>query len=355
MRGRLGVARERVRGLSVPVEIKEDTPRLPDEARLLPLAKDCLRWEVQAIEATAADIGEEFLAVSRLLHATVCAGRKLIFSGVGKNVAVAQKLVATFNSTGVRSTFLDPLQAFHGDLGLCMAGDLAFLLSNSGETDEIVQLLPALRRFGVGVVAFTAEPNSQLARNADAILRFRYQHEGCPLNLAPTASTTAAQALGDALAMAYMGARGFSREDFARFHPGGALGQRLLLKVSDIMRTGARFAVVEETASVQAVLLALTEAKCGTAAVCDVPGGCLTGVFTDGDFRRLALAFPDVLKLPVAEHMTRQPRSIKATALAVEALKILENSRVNDLVVLDADDRPVGLLDGQDLPKLRLY
>lgn len=335
--------------------MNDETPQLPDEAQLLPLAKDCLRWEIQAIEATAADLGEDFLAVSRRVHATVRAGRKLIFSGVGKNVAVAQKLVATFNSTGVRSTFLDPLQAFHGDLGLCMAGDLAFLLSNSGETDEIVQLLPALRRFGVGVVAFTAEPASQLARNADAVLRFRYHHEGCPLNLAPTASTTAAQALGDALAMAYMGARGFSREDFARFHPGGALGQRLLLRVADIMRTGERLAVVDASATVQAVLLALTEAKCGTAAVCEGADGRLAGVFTDGDFRRLALAFPNVLELPVATHMTRQPRTIEATALAVEALKILENSRVNDLVVVDAQGRPVGLLDGQDLPKLRLY
>lgn len=317
--------------------------------------RNCLHWEVEAIESTAAALDGSFAAVLGRIDATVAAGRKLIFSGVGKNVPVGQKIAATFNSTGVRSIFLDPIQAFHGDLGICMEGDLAFLFSNSGETDEIVRLLPVLRRFGVEVVAVTAEGGSQLAANAGDVLRFHYRREGCPLDLAPTASTTAAQALGDALAMAYATLRSFTREDFARLHPGGALGQRLLLKVSDVMRTDSRMACLPASSSIKEVLLALTRAKCGTAALVGADADRLAGVFTDGDFRRLALELPGFLDACVADHMTRGPKTVEAGELVVEALKILERSRINDLVVVDARGAPVGLLDGQDLPKLKLY
>ncbi|MCC5805862.1 MAG: KpsF/GutQ family sugar-phosphate isomerase [Opitutales bacterium] len=330
-------------------------PQRFDAEAAVRAGRNCLRWEVEAIEATAAALDGRFAAVLDRIDAAVGAGRKLIFSGVGKNVPVSQKLVATFNSTGVRSIFLDPIQAFHGDLGICMEGDLAFLLSNSGETDEVVRLLPALRRFGVGVVAVTADAGSQLATNADDVLLFQYSREGCPLDLAPTASTTAAQALGDALAMAYAGLREFSREDFARFHPGGALGRRLILRVRDVMRTGARMACLSAGSTIKEVLLALTQAKCGTAALFEDGSGRLEGVFTDGDFRRLALGLPGFLDAPVADHMTRSPKTVGESALVVEALKILERSRINDLVVVDADMRPVGLLDGQDLPRLKIY
>ncbi len=333
----------------------ETVPRRFDEEAAVRAGRNCLRWEVEAIEATAAALDGRFAAVLDRVNATVGAGRKLIFSGVGKNVPVSQKLVATFNSTGVRSIFLDPIQAFHGDLGICMEGDLAFLLSNSGETDEVVRLLPVLRRFGVGVVAVTADADSQLAVNADDVLLFQYRREGCPLDLAPTASTTAAQALGDALAMAYAGLRKFTREDFARFHPGGALGQRLILKVRDVMRCGERMACLSAGATIKEVLLALTQAKCGTAALVEDGSGRLAGVFTDGDFRRLALELPGFLDAPVAAHMTRSPKTVDEGALVVDALKILERSRINDLVAVDAGGCPVGLLDGQDLPKLKIY
>ncbi len=328
--------------------------RFPVEAALAE-ARKCLRWEIEAIEATSSGLDAGFAAILERIDRVVRNGRKLIFSGVGKNVPVSQKLVATFNSTGVRSMFLDPIQAFHGDFGICMEGDLAFLLSNSGETDEIVRLLPALRRFGVEVVAVTADTQSQLASMADAVLLFHYRHEGCPLNLAPTASTTAAQALGDALAMAYAGLRGFTREDFARFHPGGAIGQRLVLQVHEVMRTDERMARVTSEASIKDVLLELTRAKCGTAAVTDAATGRLCGVFTDGDFRRLALGMDGVLEARVGDYMTRNPKTIAAGTLVVDALKLLERSRINDLIVVDPDNQPVGLLDGQDLPKLKLY
>ncbi len=336
-------------------QIAETAPRRFNAEAAVRAGRNCLLWEVEAIEATAAALDESFAVVLGSVDAVVGAGRKLIFSGVGKNVPVSQKLAATFNSTGVRSIFLDPIQAFHGDFGICMEGDLAFLLSNSGETDEIVRLLPALRRFGVGVVAVTAEADSQLAVNADNVLLFHYRREGCPLDLAPTASTTAAQALGDALAMAYAGLREFTREDFARFHPGGALGQRLILKVRDVMRSGGRMACLSAEATIKEVLLALTRAKCGTAALVEDDSGRLAGVFTDGDFRRLALELPGFLDVRVADHMTRSPKTVNENALVVEAIKILEGARINDLVAVDDAMRPVGLLDGQDLPKLKIY
>src|SRR3954465_4062050 len=207
---------------------------------VLSRARSCIRIEQAALTETARSLGAEFVATARAVDAASAAGRKLIFTGVGKNAPIAQKIAATFNSTGVSSCFLDATQALHGDLGLVDEPDLTFLLSNSGQSEEILRLVPMLKRFGVGIVAFTSNPGSDLARNADHKLIYRVPREACPLKLAPTASTTAALALGDALAMVLLEARGLTRDDFARYHPAGNLGRVLLLRVKDIMRTGAR-------------------------------------------------------------------------------------------------------------------
>jgi len=278
----------------------------------------------------------------------------LIFTGVGKSAHIAQKLVGTFNSTGASSCFLDATQALHGDLGLCAAGDLAIVLSNSGQTEEILRLIPILKRFEVRIVALTSHAESDLARNADHRLLYRVPREACPLELAPTASTTAALALGDALAMVLLEARGLTRDDFARYHPAGNLGRVLLLRVKDIMRTGDRLAVRPDNSTTQETILAMTKAKSGSIALIHPKTGKLTGILTDGDFRRSALSGPDFLSQPVATFMTRTPKIIREDALAVDALRLFEAHRIDDLIVVNDHGRPVGLIDGQDLPKLKI-
>lgn len=321
---------------------------------VLTRARACIRTETAALAATARQLGPEFVATTRAVEAAARAGRKLIFSGVGKNAPIAQKIAATFNSTGVSSCFLDATQALHGDLGLVEEGDLVFLLSNSGQSEEILRLIPVLKRFGARLVAFTSNPNSDLAQQAELQLLYRVPREACPLKLAPTASTTAALALGDALAMVLLEARGLTRDDFARYHPAGNLGRVLLLKVRDIMRTGERLPVALETVTTQDAILAMTKAKSGSIALVARRGGRLTGILTDGDFRRSALSGPDFLQRPVRDFMTRGPKTISTDALGVDALRLFEAHRIDDLIVVDPAGRPVGLVDSQDLPKLRI-
>ena len=318
-------------------------------------ARACIRIESDALAATAKGLGAEFVATARAVEAVAAAGGKLIFSGVGKSAHIAQKLTGTFNSTGVSSCFLDATQALHGDLGLCAEGDLAIILSNSGQTEEVLRLVPMLKRFGVKLVALTSHPESDLAQNADYRLIYRVPREACPLELAPTASTTAALALGDALAMVLLEARGLTRDDFARYHPAGNIGRVLLLRVRDIMRTGDRLPVLPDTASTQDAILAMTKAKSGSIALVHAKKGRLTGILTDGDFRRSALnGGPDFLAQPVARFMTRSPKVIREDALGVDALRLFEAHRIDDLIVVNAAGRPVGLIDGQDLPKLKI-
>jgi arabinose-5-phosphate isomerase len=317
-------------------------------------ARACIRIETAALVETAKGLGPEFVATARAVDTVSAAGGKLIFTGVGKSAPIAQKIAATFNSTGVASCFLDATQALHGDLGLCADGDLAFLLSNSGQSDEIVRLVPMLKRFGLKVVAFTGTADSDLARTADYRLLFRVPREACPLELAPTASTTAALALGDALAMVLLEARGLTRDDFAKYHPAGNLGRVLLLRVRDIMRTADRLPVAPDTVSTQDAILAMTKAKSGSIALVAKKSGRLTGILTDGDFRRSALTGPDFLQKPVATFMTRSPKTIRDDALGVDALRLFEAHKIDDLIVINAQGRPVGLIDGQDLPKLKI-
>lgn len=317
-------------------------------------ARACIQIETAALTATAKALGDEFVATARAVTDVRAGGRKLIFSGVGKNAPIAQKIAATFNSTGISSCFLDATQALHGDLGLVEEGDLAFLLSNSGTSEEILRLIPMLKRFGVRVVAFTSTPDSELARGADLQLIYRVPREACPLKLAPTASTTAALALGDALAMVLLEARGLTRDDFARYHPAGNIGRVLLLRVKDIMRTGDRLPVAPETVTTQDAILAMTKAKSGSIALVAPKTGRLTGILTDGDFRRSALTGPNFLSEPVARFMTRNPKVIADTALGVDALRAFEAYKIDDLIVVNARGQPVGLIDGQDLPKLKI-
>ncbi len=325
-----------------------------DSNSILARARACLRIESAAINATAQKLGLEFVATAQAVQTTVAGGRKLIFTGVGKSAHIAQKVAATFNSIGVASCFLDATQALHGDLGLVAEGDLAFLLSNSGQSDEIVRLVPLLKRFGVRIVAFSSQVDSDLVRGSDLRLIYRVPREACPLKLAPTASTTSALALGDALAMVMVEAQGLTRQDFAKYHPAGNLGRVLLLKVRDIMRTGERVPIARDTVSTQDAILAMTKAKSGSIALVHPKTGRLTGILTDGDFRRSALTGPDFLRKPVVTFMTRAPKTIRDDVLGVEALRLFEMYKIDDLIVVDAKHRPVGLIDGQDLPKLKI-
>jgi arabinose-5-phosphate isomerase len=320
---------------------------------ILARARNCIRIESAALAETAKGLGPEFVATIRVIEATIAAGKKIIFTGVGKSAHIAQKLTGTFNSTGVSSCFLDATQALHGDLGLCTDGDLCLLLSNSGQTEEILRLVPILKRLGVKLVAFTGNPKSDLVKNSDHRLLYRVRREACPLELAPTASTTAALALGDAVAMVLLEARGLTRDDFARFHPAGNLGA-LLIKVRDIMRSGERLPLAKQTVTLQEAILAMTRAKSGSIALVDPKNGRLTGILTDGDFRRSALTGPDFLSRSVSEFMTRSPKVIADHALGVDALRLFEAHKIDDLIVVDARGRPVGLIDGQDLPKLKI-
>ena len=336
------------------------SPRLKDlmplnNKTILAQARRCLAIEREALGDTARTLNLEFIRVVRHIEAALVGGKKLIFSGVGKNAHIAGKLTSTFNSIGVPSCFLDPTQALHGDLGLCAAGDVAILLSNSGATAEILRLLPLIEKFGLKTVALTGSAGSELAKGADFRLTYRVRREACPLSLAPTASTTAALALGDALAMVLLETRGLTREGFAKYHPAGTLGLTLLLRVKDIMRTGENCPVLKETkTTVQEAIFAMTKAKAGAVALIDAKGR-LTGIFTDGDFRRSALNDgTDFLQNRVSSCMTRGGKTVAAEALAVEALKLFQQYKISDLFALDTKGRPVGYIDVQDLPKLKM-
>ena len=326
-----------------------------DDKTILTKARNCLTIEREALEATAMILNEDFVKVVRAVESARAKGNKVIFSGVGKNAHIAEKLTGTLNSIGVPSCFLDATQALHGDLGLCASGDVAILLSNSGATGEMLRLLPLFERFGLKTVALTGAAGSELARGADYRLIYSAPREACPLALAPTASTTAALALGDALAMVLLESSGLTREDFAKFHPAGTLGLTLLLRVKDIMRTGDACPVLTEVGtSVQEAIFAMTKAKAGAVALVDT-NGVMTGIFTDGDFRRSALSGgPDFLQKSVSTFMTRNPRSISTEVLAVEALKLFQQFKISDLVALDAEKKPAGYIDVQDLPKLKI-
>ncbi len=279
---------------------------------------------------------------------------KIVVVGVGKSGHIGEKIAATLTSTGSPAVVLNSQNALHGDLGVVADGDAVLALSASGETDELVNLLPALLRFDVSLISFTGRADSTLALASHACLDVSVTQEACPLNLAPTSSTTVMLALGDALAMVLLEARGFDKEDFAKFHPGGRLGRSLLLKVHQMMRPRAEMAVATPESTIGEVLGEIARHRAGAAAIVD-GAGRLAGIFTHGDFARQFQLHPDGLAdRPVGEYMTRHPISIGGERLAVEILQLLERKRIDDLVVVDDAGRPIGLVDTQDLTRLKL-
>lgn len=315
--------------------------------------RQVLRIEADALKSMVSRLGREFDAAVRLLMRAVEGGGKIVATGVGKNLHVAEKVSATFASTGSPSVVLNPSQAMHGDIGIVCASDVLLAFSYSGETDELVSLLQAVRRIGAKVVTVTGSPRSALAKLSDVAVPAPVRREACPFNLAPTTSTTVAMAVGDALAMVLLDARGFRREDYARLHPAGAIGRTLLMRVSDIMRTGNRVPRVRVTATVQDAIMVMTRARTGAAAVVSEKGR-LCGVFTDGDLRRNLPKHPDVLKMKICDVMTKRPITVREDRLAAEAVRIFEEHKIDDLLVVDRKGRLVGTIDSQDLPGLKI-
>lgn len=316
-------------------------------------ARRVIQLEIDELRRLHARIDETFAQAIDLLLACVRNRGKLIVCGVGKSGNIGRKLAATLNSTGAPAVLLDVGDALHGDLGVVDPGDLALMLSYSGETAELLNVLPHVKRFGIPIIAITGGLQSTLAKNADVVLDVHVTQEACPLNLAPTSSTTTTLVLCDALAMALLEARGFQSEDFARLHPGGSLGRALLTRVSDVMRSGGQLATIQPETPVREALQAMTKARSGAAVVANADG-TLAGVFTHGDFVRAFQRDNAIADQPVRAFMTPNPVSIQADKLAAEVLATLEKNRVDDIVVVDAAGKPVGMVDTQDLTRLRI-
>ena len=322
-----------------------------DPARTLRLARDVLTTEANAIVALSRRLGAPFVAAVALLLA--CRGRA-VATGIGKSGHIARKLAATLASTGTPAFFVHPAEANHGDLGMIAPGDVVVMLSNSGETDELVQLVPHFKRQGAKLVALTGNEQSSLAQAADIHLDAAVDVEACPLGLAPTASTTAALALCDALALALLDARGFSMQDFARSHPGGTLGRRLLTHVRDVMRSGQELPIVGSDATLKEALFEMSAKGMGMTAVVDADGG-ISGIFTDGDLRRCLPGVRDVSAVKVAGVMSKAPRTIGPDRLAIDCVELMETPpRVTQLLIADERGALVGALHLHDLFRARI-
>ena len=378
------------------------------DEKMIARAKHVFAVEIEGLEKTRDSIGASFVKAVRLILETVSNGGIVVVSGVGKNLHVAEKMSAIFSSTGTRSIVLNPVQAMHGDLGMVSAKDVLVALSFSGESAEVNNLIPAIRRHGLKVISMTGRPDSTLAQMSDIHIEIPCGKEACPFGMAPTNSTTATMAMGDALAMVLIDAQKFHVEDYAMNHPAGAIGRALVMKVTDVMRTGERLATVGKDATVMDALMAMTKAQGGSAIVVDKEGKLL-GIFTDGDFRRVMSEVglgsssvklasgsdklaSDSVKLasgsdklasdcdklasgsdklasgsdktlndpsktlsdPISLYMTAKPLFVRDDTYAAELLKIFEKKRIDDLPVCDASGRVVGLVDIQDLPKMKV-
>lgn len=316
-------------------------------------ARQVFSIEMEALKSVRDSLDESFSAAVEAICEAVKAGHKVVVVGIGKSGNIGQKIAATLTSTGSTAVVLSSVDALHGDLGIVNDGDLVLALSYSGESEELINLLPAFRRFSVKIIGMTGVAKSSLAKFCDHLLNVKVPREACPFNLAPTASTTAMLAMGDALAMAVLDARGFKEKDFARYHPSGAIGRALLLRVSDIMRSADKNPIAGQEITVKEALFIMTKAKSGSVSVVDKKGR-LAGVFTDGDLRRRMTTDEDVLKKSLREVMTPNPITIQEDALAAEALKIFNERNIDDLIVVNKKKVPVGMVDAQDLPKLKL-
>lgn len=316
-----------------------------NEQHAIDLARHVLEIEASAVQALARRLDDRFIrAIQLILH---CGGR-VVVSGMGKSGHIARKIASTFASTGTPAFFVHPGEASHGDLGMITPKDIVIALSNSGESPELAAILSPLKRIGAKLIAITGNPASTLAREADVHLDASVAQEACPLGLAPTASTTAALALGDALAVALLDARGFGAEDFARSHPGGSLGRRLLVHVEDIMHRDDRLPMVAENALLSDALLEMTQKGLGMTAIVDAQDRVL-GIFTDGDLRRTLGHEGNLLALPITQVMSRQPRCIGPRHLAAEAVQIMDQHKINGLLVVEDDGRLIGALNMHDL------
>ena len=316
-------------------------------------AKDVMDDEIQGLRDVRDSLGAEFTATVKAIIECIDNGHKVVITGMGKNLHIGEKISATLASTGTTSVILNPTQAMHGDLGILQDGDILMALSYSGESEEILVLMPLAKRMNVKIISITGFPASSLAKYADICLPATVRCEACPFNLAPTTSTTATLALGDALAMVLLKARGFKLEDYARLHPSGAIGRSLLLRVGDIMRTGERIALVPQDAPLKDALLAMTRARSGSAGIVD-RHNVLLGIFTDGDLRRQIGEHSDILNIPVKDLMTPSPITVNADDLAVDVLKLFEEHNIDDLMVVNNTGEVVGAIDIQDLPKLKI-
>jgi arabinose-5-phosphate isomerase len=316
-----------------------------NEQTLLRLGLAVIETEARAVSQLAARIDSLFARACQLMLA--CEGRVVVI-GMGKSGHIGNKIAATLASTGTPAFFVHPGEASHGDLGMITPKDVVLALSNSGETAEILTILPIIKRLDVPLIALTGKPQSTLARAATVNLDVGVEKEACPLDLAPTSSTTAALVMGDALAISLLDARGFTADDFARSHPAGALGRRLLLLIDDIMHTGDAIPRVQEDTSLRDALLEMTAKRLGMTAVVDAQGK-LTGLFTDGDLRRTLDRAVDIHTTPIREVMTRNPRTIQPGILAAEALQVMDSRKINGLIVVNAQQEPVGALNMHDL------
>ena len=311
------------------------------------LALEVITIESAAISALTDRIDAPFIAACRLMLA--CQGR-VVVAGIGKSGHIAGKIASTLASTGTPAFFVHPGEASHGDVGMITRSDVVLILSNSGETDEVITILPIIKRLGVPLIAMTGKPNSTLAQQATVHIDVSVGQEACPLGLAPTSSTTAALVMGDALAVSLLEARGFTRDDFALSHPGGSLGKRLLLKCQDLMHTGDEIPLLPETAVISEALIEMTAKKLGMTAAVDARQR-VTGIFTDGDLRRMLEKHHDIHSTRMTAVMTHRPKTITANLLAAEAMHLMESKKINALLVVDSNNRLIGALNMHDLIK----
>ena len=322
--------------------------------KMIKRAREILSIEIKELQRVRAQLGQDFSRAVQIILDGLNRDGKIVVAGVGKSFHIGQKIAATLSSTGSPSVTLHPSQAMHGDIGILGGHDVLLALSHSGESAEILEILPVAKRLGATIVAMTGAAQSALARASDEVILIPVRREACPFNLAPTASTTAMLAMGDALAIVLLEARGFRKEDFAKLHPGGAIGRTLLLRVADIMRKDNRLARIGTQAKVKDAILAMTSARAGAVGIVDGDGK-LAGIFTDGDLRRLITQrHGAIANLPIRAVMTRAPITIRADDLAVEVLKIYEERTIDDLLVVDGKRRLVGMVDIQDLPKFKI-
>ncbi|EMT6421654.1 KpsF/GutQ family sugar-phosphate isomerase [Neisseria gonorrhoeae] len=323
---------------------------MAENEKYLDWAREVLRTEAEGLREIAAELDENFvLAADALLH---CKGR-VVITGMGKSGHIGRKMAATMASTGTPAFFVHPAEAAHGDLGMIVDNDVVAAISNSGESDEITAIIPALKRKDITLVCITARPDSTMARHADIHITASVSQEACPLGLAPTTSTTAVMALGDALAVVLLRARAFTPDDFALIHPAGSLGKRLLLRVADIMHKGGGLPAVRLGTPLKGAIVSMSEKGLGMLAVTDGQG-CLKGVFTDGDLRRLFQECDNFTGLSIDEVMHTHPKTISAERLATEALKVMQANHVNGLLVTDADGVLTGALNMHDLLAARI-